>query len=144
MMYLQTELPVEVDIRLSRVFARSQLEFLEGSYSYVEFPAAATPMLVAARAISLVRDDQVWSALVPSPADATQHFFMFRIHFPPTEDNSGFVGWLASRLRQSLGTGVIVVCGHNAAQGGIFDYWGVPIALKERAVALLSVWREAG
>jgi hypothetical protein len=143
MMYLQTALSPETDLRLARVFAQARLEFLEGAYSYIEFPASAAPMLVAAQAISFVRDEDAWSALVPSPAEATERFFMFRIHFPPGEDNAGFVGWLASRLRQSLGTGVIVVCGYNASQGGVFDYWGVPHALKDRAVAMLNAWREA-
>jgi len=144
MMYLQSELPVEADMRLARVFAQSRLEFLAGEYSYVEFPAAATPLMVAARAIALVRDDHVWSALMPSPLDASERFFLFHIHFAIGADNAGFVGWLASQLRQSLGTGVIVVCGHNVEQGGVFDYWGVPVELKERAVALLNAWRAIG
>lgn len=41
----------------------------------------------------------------------------------------GFVGWLASHLKQRLGTGVFVVCGQNSTRGGIFDYWGSPYEL---------------
>ncbi|MGI5346709.1 DUF6196 family protein [Streptomyces sp. CA-250714] len=44
-------------------------------------------------------------------------------HFPAAADNSGFVGWLASELKDQLGTGVAVLCGYNSAQGGIYDYW---------------------
>jgi len=46
-------------------------------------------------------------------------------------DNSGFVGWLATHMKRSLGTGVFVVCGQNSARGGIFDYWGCPYAIRD-------------
>lgn len=49
-------------------------------------------------------------------------------------DNSGFVGWLASHLKQKLGTGVFVTCGQNSNRGGIFDYWGCPAELGPSAI----------
>lgn len=54
---------------------------------------------------------------------------VFRFHFPEHVDNSGFVGWLAMRLKRDFGTGVFVTCGQNRDEGGIFDYWGVPASL---------------
>ena len=76
-------------------------------------------------ALALVRDDAVWSQLSPGDGPG-ERFRIFRFHFPEGVDNSGFVGWLASRLKLEFGTGVFVICGQNSGDGGIFDYWGVP------------------
>jgi hypothetical protein len=38
-------------------------------------------------------------------------------------------------LKQRFGTGVFVTCGQNRRDGGIFDYWGVPLALRENVFA---------
>jgi hypothetical protein len=51
------------------------------------------------------------------------------------------VGWLASILKRNLGTGVFVVCGQNSRRGGIFDYWGVPLAMRNEAMSLLNELR---
>ena len=64
-------------------------------------------------------------------------FALFRFHFPDGVDNSGFVGWLASLLKEELGTGVFVTCGSNSLDGGIFDYWGIPSALREQGFAVV-------
>jgi hypothetical protein len=45
------------------------------------------------------------------------------------------VGWLATHLKQRFGTGVFVTCGQNRRDGGVFDYWGVPLALREDVFA---------
>jgi hypothetical protein len=60
---------------------------------------------------------------------------IFSFHFPDRSDNSGFVGWLATHLKQRFGTGVFVICGHNASRGGVYDYWGCPIALGDDIIA---------
>lgn len=65
-------------------------------------------------------------------------FAVWRFHFPAGADNSGFVGWLASHLKTLFGTGVFVVCGQNSADGGIFDYWGCPWALRDQVFAELD------
>ena len=65
----------------------------------------------------------------------------FSFHFRSGLDNSGFVGWLATRLKARLGTGVFVVCGQNSARGGIFDYWGFPTDLRHDAIMLLAELR---
>jgi hypothetical protein len=62
---------------------------------------------------------------------------LFRFHFPASIDNSGSVGWLATILKTELGTGVFVTCGSNRLDGGIFDYWGIPDALRERGFAVV-------
>lgn len=37
-----------------------------------------------------------------------------------------------------MGTGVFVICGQNAARGGIYDYWGCPVELREQAQQVLN------
>jgi hypothetical protein len=72
---------------------------------------------------------------VPSGEIHPEPFCLLSFHFEPGLDNSGFVGWLASHMKQTLGSGVFVVCGQNHRQGGIFDYWGCPWDLRDRFFA---------
>lgn len=91
----------------------------------------------------MVRDKEVWSALVPweGVAPEAEQFGLFSFHFTPDLDNSGFVGWLATTLKRELGTGVFVVCGSNSSHGGIFDYWGCPAGLLPGAVQVVETLR---
>lgn len=89
-------------------------------------------------AVALIRDKDVWSVLKPADAMAVEQFGLFSFHFENGVDNSGFVGWLATRLKQQLGTGVFVVCGQNTSRGGIFDYWGVPVAMTQQAKDVIN------
>ena len=93
-------------------------------------------------ALCLVRDNEVWSQLVSSSDKSKELFSIFSFHFDGCADNSGFVGWLASHLKKRLGTGVFVTCGQNTRRGGIFDYWGCPSELGERAFEEVRHLRE--
>lgn len=84
--------------------------------------------------LCLVRDEEVWSQLVPSTDNSKELFIIFSFHFNDCQDNSGFIGWLANHLKAKLGTGLFVTCGQNTSRGGIFDYWGCPIILKEKVI----------
>ncbi|MFM0504052.1 DUF6196 family protein [Paraburkholderia caffeinilytica] len=121
----------QTEHRLQRVITEARLRIYPGAYTFVEFPLDQFPGAVRADALALVRDDNVWSQLVPSHGAQKELFGIFRFHFPAGADNSGFVGWLATHLKNRFGTGVFVTCGQNHADGGIFDYWGVPEALAE-------------
>ncbi|HEV2673948.1 MAG TPA: DUF6196 family protein [Aliidongia sp.] len=125
----------ETERRLLRVTAEAKLLVYPGTFAFLEFPLGDFPAAARADALALVRDEQVWSQLVPSIDEAEELFGLFRFHFPAGADNSGFVGWLASRLKQRFGTGVFVTCGQNRRDGGIFDYWGVPAALAPEIIA---------
>jgi hypothetical protein len=102
-----------------------------------DFPAKEAP-----HGLAFVRDEEVWSVLKAAGPDAVEPFGLFSFHFRDGLDNSGFVGWLASTLKREFGTGVVVVCGQNSRRGGIFDYWGVPMAMRSAAVGVLNRLRQ--
>jgi endonuclease III len=89
------------------------------------------PAQLQLEALAFVKDEDVWSALVPTADPAAEQFVVFSFHFTPGLDNSGFVGWLAAHIKATVGSGVFVVCGSNAVRGGIFDYWGAPKSVAE-------------
>lgn len=133
-MYISHETSEETQARLGSVLAESQFVVHPGPYAFVEDSVASFPHERVHDAVAFVRDDEVWSALVPSTNPADERFLLFSFHFPPGLDNSGFVGWLASHLKSTVGTGVLVVCGQNTNRGGIFDYWGAPLAVAEGVI----------
>lgn len=135
-MYVSRETPEQTDARLRRVIAAASFRPYDGVFAFEEFPARDFPRQTVRNALAIVRDEDVWSALMPvTAAPNRESFAVFAFHFADGLDNSGFVGWLASHLKAVLGTGVAVVCGQNSARGGIFDYWIVPLAVAKAAVA---------
>ncbi len=134
-MYISHETAQQTRERLGRVIRAAEWAVHPGTYAFLESPVDDFPADQAARALALVRDDAVWSALVPCNDPARERFAVFSFHFQPDLDNSGFVGWLASHLKAAVGTGVFVVCGQNTRRGGIFDYWGVPVEAADAVLA---------
>jgi hypothetical protein len=137
-MFISLETPEQTDKRLIGVIAKSECRFYEDSYAFEEFPLLEYQTSLRSDALALIRDDQVWCQLAPSMETGRELYGLFRVHFPLGLDNSGFVGWLASRLKAKYGTGVFVICGQNSGRSGIFDYWGCPIALKDKVFAEVS------
>jgi hypothetical protein len=137
-MYVSRETSEQTEERLRKVLAVSSLVWWDGPYAFEEHPAERFPQEDIGAALAFVRDDEVWSVLKQAGSGAAEPFGLFSFHFPNGVDNSGFVGWLASRLKEELGTGVFVVCGQNTRRGGIFDYWGVPLALRDEAARVLA------
>jgi hypothetical protein len=135
MVHISRETTAATEQRLLRVTQQARLVIYPGTFAFLEFALEAFPAAVRPDALALVRDDQVWSQLVPCSDAAAELFGLFRFQFPPRVDNSGFVGWLATRLKIQFGTGVFVTCGQNRHDGGIFDYWGVPAALASEVTA---------
>ena len=69
-------------------------------------------------ALACVRDDDVWSELVPVGEPAPPMTFrIYAFHFDPAYDATGFVGWLHAHLARATGAGHIVVCGRSAGAG---------------------------
>ena len=134
MVSVSHETPQETSTRLRGVLAEATFKVLSGHWAYHEYPAGPVPQL-SADALALVRDEESWSVLEPAQGGEAEVFGAFAFHFPAASDNSGFVGWLASELKDHLGTGVAVLCGFNSARGGIHDYWLVPSQLLREAEA---------
>ena len=135
-MFVSHESPAQTDARLRQVISQAEWRRHDGLFAFREFPAKGPfPIEYAATALAFVRDEQVWSALVPCADPSAELLALFSFHFAADLDNSGFVGWLASHLKVALGTGVLVVCGQNQGRGGIFDYWGVPARLAQAAAS---------
>ena len=137
MVQISHETQEQIDIRLKKVISESDFKTYDETYTFEEFPLDQLESNVSPNAIALVRDSELWSQLVPSNDSKLELFTVFSFHFDNCSDNSGFVGWLASRLKQELGTGVFVTCGQNSKRGGIFDYWGCPVELGEQAIELI-------
>ncbi len=116
------------------MYSTSRMHFFE--FGRADFPGA-----VLADALAIVRDDECWSQLAPARGGDGEQFTIFSFHFSDGMDNSGFVGWLASHLKQTFGTGVFVICGQNSKKGGIYDYWGCPIELAGDVRAELEALR---
>lgn len=140
MVSISTESAEQIEARLVEVISEAEFVVHDGFWQFEE---SADPPVLTAEVLAVVRDEDVWSSLVPAPADtsrstAAERFGLFSFHFPHAADNSGFVGWLASHLKHELGTGVFVVCGSNTSRGGIFDYWGCPDSLLDEAVAVVE------
>lgn len=129
MVSVSTESEAETEARLLRVISRAHLAVYPRPYAFVEFSTDDFPRAISSEAVAIVRDDEIWSQLVPTTGPDPERFALFSFHFPPDLDNSGFVGWLASRLKHRFGTGVFVTCGYNSKRGGVYDYWGVPLEL---------------
>ena len=104
MVDISHETTEQTERRLLRVIQQARLQVLPGTWTFHEFPLDAFPQAVRADALALVRDDAVWSQLVPSDRAGNELFGVFRFHFPAGADNSGFVGWLATRLKARHGT----------------------------------------
>lgn len=129
MIDISVETPEQTARRLLTVIRNADLRVLTGRYCFSELELAAFPDAVHLGALALIRDESGWSQLAPSTGGDIESFALFSFHFPDGADNSGFVGWLATHLKQRFGTGVFVVCGYNASRGGVYDYWGCPAAL---------------
>ena len=141
-MYVSHETAIQTQVRLRRVIAEADLFVYEQPYVFEEVSVERFPGHHLDDALAFVRDEEVWSALVPQREQQQEAFSIFSFHFPPNLDNSGFVGWLASHLKASVGTGVFVVCGQNSARGGIFDYWGAPLAVADQVLEEVGLLRE--
>jgi hypothetical protein len=136
MVSISAERQVESERRLRAVVRAANIEHLEGTWCF-ERPTCGPPD----NAIAMVRDADGWCALVPARNETNELFGVTLTTFSPEIDNSGYVGWLATAIKQRLGSGVFVICGDNPARGGIFDYLGYPAQLRDAVRALLDELR---
>jgi hypothetical protein len=131
MVSISHEDPTATDARLRGVIRHARIQFYDDVCAFEEFPLSEFNVRARPDAFALVRDEQVWSQLLPYAGEG-EKLALFRFHFPAGVDNSGFIGWLASLLKAEFGTGAVITCGSNRLDGGIFDYWGIPDELREQ------------
>lgn len=143
-MHISREPAHQTHARLGHVLAESEFVVYERPWAFVEVNNSRFPEELLPVALAFVRDEDVWSVLVPTSSPEQESFVIFGFHFRAGLDNSGFVGWLASHLKVCLGTGVLVVCGQNSLRGGIFDYWGAPWSMGRQVVAEIERLRVCG
>lgn len=143
-MYVSQESAEQVTERLLKVIASSDFKIYDGLYTFEEFAVEEFPNPVITTALAIVRDEDVWSALVQTDDLSKEVFKIFSFHFKQHLDNSGFVGWLATHLKQQIGTGVFVTCGQNTNRGGIFDYWGCPASVAQSVLSEVAGLIEKG
>jgi len=144
-MYISHETTEQTEQRLLQVIAQADFKVYEPAFIFEEFPLAEFHSKVQSESLALVRDEQVWSQLIRAEeSSAGELFKIFSFHFTENLDNSGFVGWLATHLKQKIGTGVFVVCGQNSERGGIFDYWGCPLEVTENVLQEVNSLIEKG
>jgi len=139
-MYISTETQEQTENRLRKVIQAAELKIYQEDYFFKEL--AIDKFELDQRALAIVRDEEVWSFLIPAESTESENFKLFSFHFKDGLDNSGFVGWLATTIKRELGTGVFVVCGQNTSKGGIFDYWGCPISIADNVIELVRKLRE--
>lgn len=142
-MDITSETPQQTEHRLRRVLAASRLESRSGAWWYEEFGAPEFAARARPEALALVQNGRGWSQLVPVPdgALAPEPLAVWSFEFPPGLPNSGFVGWLASRIKERTGAGVVVVCGYDAARGGVYDHWGCPFPAAADVLAFIDSLR---
>lgn len=127
-MNISQETPQQTEKRILELLPQSDLKIYSGSYAFEDF-GKEVPIDVNSHTLALVLDDHSWSRLIPSDDPEKELYGVFRFHFPEGVDNSGFVGWLSTHIKQKFGSGVMVVCGFNSSKGGIYDYYGCPFEL---------------
>ena len=139
-MYISKETRQQTEERLIKVLKSAKFKVLEQPYYFREI--SVNDFQYDPNALAMVRDDDVWSLLVPVEKLGTENFRIFRFHFKEGLDNSGFVGWLATKIKEKFGSGIFVICGQNSEQGGIFDYNGCPIEISDEIIAFINKLRK--
>jgi hypothetical protein len=143
-MHISVETPAQTEDRLRGVIRKAEFVIVEGTWRFDEFEAAEFVSAANQKALTLVRDGERWSQLVPASAPQGEMLAVWMFHFPGGADNSGFVGWLASEIKKRTGSGVAVVCGQNSLRGGIFDYWMCPVEASGEVLRVIGELRSDG
>jgi len=133
-MDISIETRKQTQLRLLKVLSQAKIKIYGDEYAFEEFAQKDFPLKAKSEALAIVRDGKVWSQLVPSRNMSQERFMVLKFHFKESLDNSGFIGWLATRLKHKIGSGVFVICGQNTEKGGIYDYWGCPVEVAELVI----------
>ena len=78
-MYISNENIEEITTRLSKVITSATLKWYEQPYYFKEL--RIDEFAFDQDALAMVRDDEVWSYLVPAQSAETENFQIFSFHF---------------------------------------------------------------
>jgi hypothetical protein len=101
LMDITPENAAQTRARLLRVIAHARMHVETGDYVFAECPVDNFAIVWVAHCKALVRDERVWSALVPAELVANKEvaatqtpdkFTLLCFHFDSLIPNSGFVG----------------------------------------------------
>jgi hypothetical protein len=126
-MNIENEKPEQTHERLLKVIADSEFKIFHDTYVFDEFPINEFPNRADLSAIAYVRDESVWSQIVPSTDSSKQLWKTIRFRFKKNSKTIGFIAWLSGYLKEKLGVGLCVICGWNSDIAGVYDYWLCPV-----------------
>lgn len=75
--YISHESTGQTQARLQCVLAQAEMLILPDPHAFVEVSASRFPVELVTQAIAFVRDEDVWSALVPSSNPKDERFVVF-------------------------------------------------------------------
>jgi len=99
-MYISNETVEQTEKRLKKVIQTADFRIFDKSYYFKEVPV--TNFKFEREALAIVRDQDVWSFLIPSVSTESENFKIFSFHFENGLDHSGFVGWLTAATTNVL------------------------------------------
>jgi len=99
-MYISEESAHQARARLGNVLSEAEFVVYEHPYSFVETDASHFPEELLGVALAFVRDEDVWSALVPTSSPQQEQFIIFGFHFKSDLDNSGLTSQSLSGYRR--------------------------------------------
>ncbi len=73
-MYISTETVEQTEERLRKVISTAEFKVFDGAYNFEEYPINDFEFIMENAALAFVRDEEVWSQLVPSE-DMTKELF---------------------------------------------------------------------
>ena len=107
---------------------------------YAWRPVADFPSQVSGEAVALARDEDGWSQLVPAPgARSASGWALIRLSFVAGAAIDGLTDWLAAYLRRRVTPRLMIASGLSQRTGGLYLYWGVPLALGEQVMREIDI-----
>lgn len=139
-MDVTAETPAQANERNRRVLQTAKLTWLSGRFVFAPCsPNRADQAALDDDTLAVIRDGSRLSSLRRRRLeDEGGTIRVFSVHFPPKATNSGFVGWLATEIKNETGSGVGVVCGFDSQVGDLFDYWCVPDEVAGRVLEVID------
>ena len=134
----EVETPSRTEARLREALRSAEIVLMESPYAWRL--VANFPSQVSDEAVALARDEDGWSQLVPAPgARSASGWALIRFRFVAGAAIDGFTDWLAAHLRRRVTPRLMIASGLSQRTGGLYLYWGVPLALREQVMREIDI-----